>query len=71
MRTKKGEREEEEGQEEQARAVCTRETAALNCTESTGRSVDRYAWDDVLVRAFLRRGLPRKMQRETPGRRRR
>lgn len=61
-------------------AVCMRETAALNCTESTGRSADRYAWDDI-VRAFsrrgagIRRGPLRKMQRanerETPRRRRR
>lgn len=53
-------------------AVCMRETAALNCTESTGRSADRYAWDDI-VRAFSSRGAeicrgpPRKMQRANEG----
>lgn len=38
MRARKREREEEK-RGESRRAVCTRETAALNCTESTGRSV--------------------------------
>lgn len=46
---------------------CARKIAALNCTESTGRSAGRYAWDDV-VRAIsrsaeIRRGSLRKMQR--------
>lgn len=69
MRAKKGEREEEDRRERVSEAVRTREPT-LNRTESTGRSVDRYAWDDVLVRAFFRRGAgicccgpPRKMLR--------
>jgi len=42
--------------EERASAQHARKIAALNCTESTGRSAGRYAWD-VAPRSLIAPGF--------------